>query len=148
MGAYRVWRAGKNPYVSLATRGPDLYLEPKGYMIPHPHASSASYKRNRSTSMGAYRVWRAGKNPYHTRMRVARHTSGIEAHRCWYTESGEQVRIRTRSRMRVAPHTSGIEVHRWGHTESGEQVRIRTRLPQGSRDFSYSRSRSVPRSQT
>ncbi|KAI8813192.1 hypothetical protein BJ742DRAFT_735511 [Cladochytrium replicatum] len=31
----------------------------QGYVIPYPHASSASYKRNRSTSMGAYRVWRA-----------------------------------------------------------------------------------------
>ncbi|KAI8814659.1 hypothetical protein BJ742DRAFT_848801 [Cladochytrium replicatum] len=76
MGAYRVWRA-------------DLYLNPKGYMIPHPHASSASYKRNRSTSMLVYRVWRADLYldpkgyviPYPQ-----------EVHRCWYTESGEQVR--------------------------------------------------------
>ncbi|KAI8806974.1 hypothetical protein BJ742DRAFT_854832 [Cladochytrium replicatum] len=31
----------------------------QGYVIPYPHASSASYKRNRSTSMLVYRVWRA-----------------------------------------------------------------------------------------
>ncbi|KAI8799212.1 hypothetical protein BJ742DRAFT_781749 [Cladochytrium replicatum] len=133
MGAYRVWRA-------------DLYLDPKGYVIPHPHASSASYKRNRSTSMLVYRVWRADLYldpkgyviPYPQ-----------EVHRCWYTESGEQVRIRTgshsgghvifrgpylanfgvgfrlnRARARLAPHTSQIdeEGHFW-YTESGEQVR-------------------------
>ncbi|KAI8804340.1 hypothetical protein BJ742DRAFT_905397 [Cladochytrium replicatum] len=56
------WYTESGEQVRIRTRSHPrghLYLDPKGYVIPHPHASSASYKRNRSTSMLVYRVWQA-----------------------------------------------------------------------------------------
>ncbi|KAI8813455.1 hypothetical protein BJ742DRAFT_903738 [Cladochytrium replicatum] len=122
--------------MSLATRGPDLYLDPKGYVIPYPHASSASYKRNRSTSMlvrtsqtlelvsgstAPARAW----HPIQARIDEEGHF--------WYTESGEKVRTSQTLELvsgSTAPardwHPIQARIDEEGHfwyTESGEKVR-------------------------